>query len=76
MYTLSDGQPVQRVTKYGSDVLVESSASDEARSGVHCGLQTPNSGTRRWCWCVCVCVCAVWKPQITAGHVVLDGDSA
>jgi len=25
---LSDRQPVQRVTKYGSDVLVESSASD------------------------------------------------
>ena len=40
---LSDGQPVQRVTKYGSDVLVESSASDEARSGVQYGLQTPNS---------------------------------
>ena len=29
---LSDRQPVQCVTKYGSDVLVESSASDEARS--------------------------------------------
>ena len=35
---LSDRQPVQRVTKYGSDVLVESSASDEARSGVQYGL--------------------------------------
>ena len=35
----SDGQPVQRVTKYGSDVLVESSASDEVRSGVQCVLQ-------------------------------------
>jgi len=41
--TLGDRQPVQRVTKYGSDVLVESSASDEARSGVQYGLQTPNS---------------------------------
>jgi len=40
---LSDGQPVQRVTKYGSDVLVESSASDEVRSGVQYGLQMPNS---------------------------------
>jgi len=40
---LSDRQLVQRVTKYGSDVLVESSASDEARSGVQYGLQTPNS---------------------------------
>ena len=40
---LSDRQPVQRVTKYRSDVLVESSASDEARSGVQYGLQTPNS---------------------------------
>ena len=40
---LSDKQPVQRVTKYGSDVLIESSASDEARSGVQYGLQTPNS---------------------------------
>jgi len=37
---LSDRQPVQRVTMYGSDVLVESSASDEARSGVQYGLQT------------------------------------
>ena len=37
---LSDRQPVQRVTKYGSGVLVESSASDEARSGVQYGLQT------------------------------------
>ena len=40
---LSDRQPVQSVTKYGSDLLVESSASDEARSGVQYGLQTPNS---------------------------------
>jgi len=40
---LSDGQPVQCVTKYRSDVLVESSASDEALSGVQYGLQTPNS---------------------------------
>jgi len=31
---LSDGQPVQRFTKYRSNVLVESSASDEARCGV------------------------------------------
>jgi len=29
---LSDGQPVQRVTKYRSNVLVELSASDEAHS--------------------------------------------
>ena len=34
---------MQRVTKCGSDVLVESCASDEARSGVLYGLQTPNS---------------------------------
>jgi len=42
---LSDRQPVQRVRKYGSDVLVESSASDEARSGVQYGLQTPEQRT-------------------------------
>ena len=29
---LSDAQPVQRVTKYRSDVLVESGAGDEAFS--------------------------------------------
>ena len=40
---LSDRQPVQRVTEYGSDVLVESSASDEARSGVQYALQDPHS---------------------------------
>jgi len=34
---------VQRVTKYESDVLVELSASDEARGGVQYGLQTPSS---------------------------------
>jgi len=39
---LSDWQPVQRVTKYQSDVLVESGASDEARSGVQYRLQTPS----------------------------------
>ena len=43
---LSDWQPVQRVTKYRSDVLVESGASDEARSGVHYRLQTPGSVRR------------------------------
>ena len=31
---LNDWQHVQRVTKYRSDVLVESGASDEAHSGV------------------------------------------
>jgi len=40
---LSDRQPVQRVTKYGSDVLVESSASDEAHSTV---CRRPNSVRR------------------------------
>jgi len=35
---LSDRQSVQRVMKYGSDELVESSASDEARSGIQYGL--------------------------------------
>jgi len=41
--TLSDWQPVQRVTKYQSDVLVESGASDEALSGVQYRLQTLSS---------------------------------
>ena len=40
---LSDWQSVQRVTKYRSDVLVKSSASDEARSSIQCRLQAPNS---------------------------------
>ena len=40
---LSDWQPVQHDTKYRSDVLVESSASDEARSSVQYHLQMPNS---------------------------------
>jgi len=39
---LSDGQPVQRVMKYRSNVLVESSASNEVPSGVRYGLQTLN----------------------------------
>ena len=43
---LSDRQPVQSVMKYRSDVLVESSASDEARSSIQYGLQTLH-GIRR-----------------------------
>ena len=40
---LNDWQHVQRVTKYQSDVLVESGASDEAHSSVQYRLQTPSS---------------------------------
>ena len=43
---LSDRQPMQLVKKYWSDVLVESSTSDEACSGIQCRLQTPNSVCR------------------------------
>ena len=40
---LTNGQPVQRVRKYLSDVLAESSASDEACSGVQYRLQALNN---------------------------------
>ena len=43
---LNDWQPVQRVTKYRSDVLVESGVSDEVHSGVQYRLQTPSSVRR------------------------------
>jgi len=43
---LSDGQPVQRVMKYRSNMLVESSASHEVHSSFQYGLQVANSVRR------------------------------
>jgi len=59
---LSDWQPVQCITKHRSDVLVESSASDEARSsGVQYRLQTPNS----------ICQCAI-QDRIAIIHLAVN----